>query len=477
MGRGSVQRRRVAPSKPQPLVIKARYITEPLLAFAHGEHHEDPKTGISAYGPLMPDGRHPATIELGFIGTADSIATARAWILESAKGRKGTEEELDFPGTGKGRGFFSEIATNDAWNELLTATELEAVKKVRFLRDRFDAAVALLTDKLRLIQGRDHQPTCVVLALPDEPFKEIETVEVRSKSTTRTRDLRAAVKAKAMDLGLPTQILHEDTLDQARDEDHVSKKAWNLFTALYFKAGGIPWGPVGLPEGSCYIGVSFFRPYDHAPTVHTSVIQAFDETGESLILRGPDFSWDERTLGKSPHLTTETAKKLIRDVLEKYQAVMKRTPRRVVIHKTSGFLPDERKGFLEAVAGIERHDFVAMRKQHGTILFREGSRPVLRGTAFSVGDRDYLYTVGYVDSLKVYPAMHIPTPIEITDHVGHDTARDELLREILTLTKMNWNSARFGASLPITLRFSQAVSEILREKGEGELRPQFKFYR
>lgn len=426
----------------------------------------------------MPPGRHPAVIEIGFIGTAERVATACTWLLDSAKGREGTADELDFPGTGTGRGFFSEIVTNDRWVELLTATELDELRKTRLLRERFDGAVALIDGKLRLLAGRDHQPTCVVLALPDDPFKQIEKVAITTNGMTRTRDLRAAIKAKAMDVGMPTQMIQEETLDQERDTDHVSKKAWNLFTALYFKAGGIPWGPAGLPEGSCYVGVTFFRPYDDAPSVQTSIVQAFDESGESLILRGPNFTWDERTLGKSPHLTADAAEGLIRNVLDGYRDVTKRTPRRVVIHKTSAFLPDERRGFEAAIAGIERHDFVAMRQQHGTILFREGSRPVLRGTAFSVGERDYLYTVGYVDCLKVYPAMHIPTPIEITDHVGRDTSREELLREILTLTKMNWNSARFGGSLPITIRFAKSVAEILRELGDGASpRPQFKFYR
>lgn len=474
MGRLDRDRR---PEARAPLV-RATYIKEPLLTFAHGEHHEDPKTGISAWGPLMLPGRHPNSIGLAFVGTAESVATTRTWLLDSAKGREGTPEEMDFPGSGTGRGFFSDIITNDGWVEILTANELDELRRTRLLKERFDTAARLLDDKLRLLAGRDHQPTCVVLALPDDPFKGIEKVSVTTNGVTRTRDLRCAVKAKAMAFGLPTQLISEDTLDQTRDEDHPSKKAWNLFTALYFKAGGIPWGPSGLPEGSCYIGLSFFRPYDHAPTVQSSVVQAFDETGESLILRGPNFSWDERTRGKSPHLTSDTAEKVVRDVLDAYKGVTKRTPRRVVIHKTSQFLEDERTGFEKAIVGIERHDFVAMRRQHGTILFREGSRPVLRGTSFSVGQHDYLYTVGYVDCLKAYPAMHIPTPIEITDHLGHDTARDDLLREILTLTKMNWNSARFGGSMPITLRFAQAVAEVLRELGEaGTPRPQFKFYR
>ena len=59
--------------------------------------------------------------------------------------------------------------------------------------------------------------------------------------------------------------------------------------------------------------------------------------------------------------------------------------------------------------------------------------------------------------------MHVPSPLQIADHVGQDTPRQTLLCEVLALTKMNWNSAQFGGLLPITLRFSRLVGEIMRE--------------
>jgi hypothetical protein len=32
---------------------------------------------------------------------------------------------------------------------------------------------------------------------------------------------------------------------------------WNFATALYYKSGGMPWRPSNLPEGVCFVGVSF----------------------------------------------------------------------------------------------------------------------------------------------------------------------------------------------------------------------------
>ncbi|MET7485524.1 hypothetical protein [Streptomyces sp. NPDC005538] len=45
---------------------------------------------------------------------------------------------------------------------------------------------------------------------------------------------------------------------------------------------------------------------------------------------------------------------------------------------------------------------------------------------------------------------------------GAFTAQD-LPREVLLLTKMNWNSARFAERLPVTVRFAGKVGALLRD--------------
>lgn len=109
-------------------------------------------------------------------------------------------------------------------------------------------------------------------------------------------------------------------------------------------------------------------------------------------------------------------------------------------------------------------------------LLREGQYPPLRGTCYSVGSTHFLYTTGFVPALSSYPHDHVPSPLEVTDHIG-DSSTEQLLREILALTKMNWNSAGFGGLLPITLKFSRLVGDIMREIPEDqEPLPQFKYY-
>jgi len=47
-----------------------------------------------------------------------------------------------------------------------------------------------------------------------------------------------------------------------------------------------------------------------------------------------------------------------------------------------------------------------------------------------------------------------------------DASAQELLAEVLLMTKMNWNSARFAEKLPVTVRFANEVGTILRDLPE-----------
>jgi hypothetical protein len=282
---------------------------------------------------------------------------------------------------------------------------------------------------------------------------------------------------------LPTQLLHSDTarIKPTPGQDHPAEVAWDLFTGLYFKAGGSPWAPVGLPPGTCFIGVSFYRSLgSESKSMQTSLVQAFDERGEGLVLRGHEFEWNPDTAGtRSPHLSAEMSSALIDMALDRYELELKVRPRRVVVQKTSRFWPAEADGFKQALARrVELFDLVALTPTSEVRLFPESKYPPLRGTCFQVGALDFLYTTGFLPELGDYPyGRHVPSPLFLADHHGHDTSREALLREVLVLTKLNWNSARMAGLWPVTLRFSRQVGDILKElPANVEPLPQSKFY-
>jgi hypothetical protein len=453
-----------------------------LLEFGNGGLHVSPKAGIARFGPrsFAPERRHPGRVRVGLIGTAETVDKAHTWLEACAEGVQGDEANPEFPGYRKDRGFFSEMEFDDGWSEVTTQTEHKAILAVTPGSERFRQAVQLLDDKLRLLAEKDHPPDYVVVALDRQLVQRSGVADYADRELGDVhRDLRRAVKAAAMKYRIPTQLLQQKTTEW-KDKTPYSRIAWNFFTGLYFKAGGFPWGPHGLKPGTCYVGIGFYRPLGSKfPTMQTSLVQAFDEHGDGLVLRGHDFAWDPSKEGtRSPHLTEAQAGELIDMVLTRYRNEMKQDPTRVVVHKTSRYWPDERQGFAAALSGrVNRYDLMAMEPQSVTRLITTSKYPPLRGTRFTVGDLDFLYTTGFIASLNEFHGSHVPSPLQIADHVGQDTPREELLREILMLTKMNFNSSHFGGLLPITLKFSRWVGEIMREvPPELEPLPQFKFY-
>jgi len=471
-----------APNRPAP--IEARYIPEPLLVFGGGGKHVDPKEGIARFGPYSASdvGRHPRQIRVGIVGSAETISETREWMQAAALGVPGEGPHLSFPGFQPDRGFFADMSFSEHWDQHITQTELATISKLGG-QARFEAIVLLVDEKVELLAQSDQPPTYVVLALPKRLLL--------SKSVTFEdpglgwvqRDLRRALKARTMRHHLVTQILLSDTprLDRTPGQDHPAAIAWDFFTGMYYKGGGLPWAPVGLPPQTCFIGVSFYRALGSKRTnMQTSLVQAFDQHGEGLILRGHEFEWDpQREESRSPHLNAEMAAALVDLALDHYERAMNLRPRRVVIHKTSRFLSDEETGFKEALRKrTDLFDLVAVHPSSDARLFPESKYPPLRGTSFRVDDLDYLYTTGFIPELADFPyGRHVPVPLFLADHIGQDTSRDALLREVLILTKLNWNSTRLGGLLPITVRFSRQVGDILKELPDGHNPlPQAKFY-
>ena len=125
-------------------------------------------------------------------------------------------------------------------------------------------------------------------------------------STLNFHDL---FKAQAIDLQLPCQLSRPDTYGTAavgrtrgRRLQDKATTAWNFHTALYYKAGGVPWrlARQSAVLTTCYVGVSFFRSVA-GDKLMTSVAQVFDERGEGLIVQGGSASYDKDD--RSPHLS------------------------------------------------------------------------------------------------------------------------------------------------------------------------------
>lgn len=509
------ERERVSRDHDRSLGVK--FLSEVPLVLAGGNRAFDPKRGLVRFGPfgLNEPGRHPATIDVGVVGTAATVDAALSW-LNRCECAIPSADGVGFPGLTAA--LRTEWATRPRWRHEIPSREIEALLG-REPRDRFERAVSLFADGVRFLAELDPPPRLILCALPPEVIAYCRVVGGGSSadapklthgdrhllsqakrddiagqtSLLRTfypdvfdragrlvfRNFRRALKASTMGLRVPIQIIQARTWDDNAGGQAPDIRAWNFCVAAYYKAGGLPWSVDSLEPGTCYIGLDFFRRITaESETLHASLAQVFDERGEGHVLRGGEFRWHSTPEQRTPHLPRAEARALVSAALARYSTHNEVAPIRVVIHKKSSFVADEKQGFLDALEEhkVRFHDFVTLR-QGSVRLFREGKYPPLRGTFLTLADKErYLYTTGYVAALDGYDSGYIPSPLRLSEHHG-DSSPERIAREVLALTRLDWNTANFATANPVTLNFADRVGEILTEVPKDQTpEPAYRFY-
>jgi len=203
----------------------------------------------------------------------------------------------------------------------------------------------------------------------------------------------------------------------------------------------------------------------------------FLDSGDGIVFLGEFGPWYSRD-SKQFHLTRQAAKNLLSGALQTYHEQEGGPLTEIFIHAGSEISGDEFKGFQDACpAGAK---LVAVRIRHderGIRLFRNGSRPVLRGTFLKLSETAaVLWTNGFKERLRTYDGWEVPVPLRIT--ILHGQTEIELVaRDVLALTKLNYNACKLGDSMPVTVNFSDAVGEILVNNPKTQKpKPNFKFY-
>jgi hypothetical protein len=75
-----------------------------------------------------------------------------------------------------------------------------------------------------------------------------------------------------------------------------------------------------------------------------------------------------------------------------------------------------------------------------------------------------------------YDGWEVPVPLRIDVQRG-EAEVDQVAKDILGLTKLNYNACHLGDALPVTIKFSDMVGEILVSNPTVQHRkPNFKFY-
>ena len=213
-----------------------------------------------------------------------------------------------FPGLSFEETFRCEFVTSDELQRVLPPKEIARLVAVPGQREMTRAVVESIADEIGVLAERTTKPDVVLIALPIEIIQRTYNARVAAPSEVDEEregevgpdlDFRGMLKAAGMKLHLSIQLLWPTTFDPAykiprklketsdRRTQDPATIAWNLLTALYYKAGGLPWRLArdARQLRTSFVGLSFYRSLD-GEHIHTSTAQMFDERGEGLILRG-----------------------------------------------------------------------------------------------------------------------------------------------------------------------------------------------
>jgi hypothetical protein len=492
---------------------KLLFLKEPLLQFGYGQILDDPRTGLLAFGPL--EDRRPGEINVGVIGTPESVAVFRDWwervrnYIPSLKAN--VAHHISFPGL--------EVAFKVGWKSPVVEIPVSQIDLSAVLRssDRHKAIYDTVSQfegpiRRRLVDD-DLRVDVWFVVVPEEVFllgrpksrvPLADQVPANQRMNTRlakrlqkqpslfAEDMVAAeaykydlnfhhqLKARLLETGAVVQVVRESTLapngfdslsGSFRSRQDDATVAWNLCTTTFFKAGGRPWKLASMREGVCYIGVVFKR--HELGTDGSNACcgaQMFLDSGDGMVFKGAMGPWFSSTT-KEFHLSASEAGKLINRVIDAYTFERGSAPRELFIHGRAKFNDEEAAAFQAAAPAGTEVSCVCIKRSSELKIYGSGVLPVLRGTALKLNSRKVLlWTTGYVPFLETYPGREVPNPLSI--EITHGGAKTEaVLADVLSLTKLNFNACIYSDGLPVTLRFADAVGEILTAAPLKDLPP------
>jgi hypothetical protein len=488
--------------------MKIQFIDEPELQFGSGRHI-DIKFGLLNYGPLDFDSPlAPKQIKVGLVGTPETVEGVQSWLRKCegelpAKSSKQPNLFPRFPGFNSEVAFRASLLLEQRLQRTIPQRDIDKLVTAVDRNQVVIAAVEVFMDAFEyLAEATD--PDLFICAPPAQLFEAIDSddevgndVDEAPADNVKSQrlDFHNLLKARAMKLRKPLQFIRPPTygaskLSRPDNPDSQSRRrrrprglqdeatrAWNFHTALYYKAGGLPWRLIRDPAelSTCYVGISFYKSLDEM-TILTSSAQVFNERGEGVIVRGgiAMISKEDRQV----HLAAEDAANLLRNALDTYNREHRTLPARVVLHKTSTYSEEEYEGFTAALLErrVDSVDFLSL-SSSSTRLFRSGDYPPLRGTLLSLSPSTHvLYTKGSVDFFATYPGLYVPRTLEFRCERAEQTPRF-LAEEVLALTKMDWNNTQFDRAEPVTIRVAREVGALLKYVDESTpIESRYKFY-
>ncbi|MGI8744435.1 MAG: hypothetical protein ACR2NN_18055 [Bryobacteraceae bacterium] len=476
-------------------------LPEPKLEFRFHQAVEDPRDGLTLFGPL--DKGKPYGIRAGVIGTQTGLDLFRRWVQHIQRPvfpPKPQAARPNFPGFEAAFGI-----QWDAESVIEIAVDVAEIRKYLYLDDKYQrvfGTVEVFSSRILETSSEDESKVDLwFVVIPDEIKKYCRpksTVEasVRQRADIRIpsgyarrlqrepslfeEENRAAIayeydvnfhnqlKARLLDDRIVTQIVRESVLANTSEYDGGgailrSAIAWHISTAAFYKSGGRPWKVANVREGVCYVGLVFKQETrsDDARTACCAA-QMFLDSGDGVVFKGNIGPWYSPKSGDF-HLGREAAKSLTAQAVKAYclHSEGHKPPKEMFLHGQTWFGEEEWAGFKDGVPAETNLVGVRIREDRDIKLYRCGQNPVLRGLAYMRSNESAsLWTRGWIPRMQTYPGREVPNALSIEVCRGEADIH-VVLRDIMSLTKLNFNACNFADGRPITLKFSNAVGEIL----------------
>jgi hypothetical protein len=496
-------------------------LAEPKILFAYDQALEDPRDGLSLFGPL--DKGKPYGLRAAVIGTRAGIERFKKWVVKTRhliSNKPANLARPPFPGFESA--FRIPWDPNPVLEIAIDDKQIEDCVRIDDKHQRVYKTVDLYSSKIaETITEEEVNFDVWFVVIPDDvhrycrPKAYVEAelrIEAEFKMSPKAaRELRDEpsmfeednvgaipyhyevdfhnqLKGRLLKHKAPIQIIRESTIAH-RDftdkfgrpirklDSQLSAVAWNISTTAFYKAGGRPWKLAGIREGVCYIGL-VFKQDDKSPDPSSAccAAQMFLDSGDGIVFKGAVGPWYVQKRGDF-HLNRKAAKELVEVALNSYKKRHDKPPKELFIHGRVRFYDEEWKGFEEAVDPSTSLVGVRIRKENNLKLFRKYDHPVLRGMAYIQDEKTaFLWTKGFIPRLQTYPGREVPNPLLI-DVCRGEANIETVLNDIMALTKLNYNSCIFADGYPVTLKFAEAVGEILTAGPFEDIPPlPFKYY-
>lgn len=512
------------------------FLDEPLLTFGSGQAAEDPRDGLALFGPSEQKSR---LVDNVVIGPPRGIDLWGNWVraLNAPASCADVARQRPWPPY---PGY--DVAFGTEWHDPIRtyAIDPQVLEDSARKSDKYQRAYSvanLYLEPTDRISRLDAKPGLAICVVPDEVYENCrprsfvkETSDARKTSEERTflkgalkdrqsgqarmfdddemfaritenleqyglsPDFRRQLKARMMPHEMPVQIVRESTLAitaQVRNGEPgtnpLSDRLWNFGTAVFYKSGLKPWKTPWAREGVCYVGLAY-RQAERRKGSACCAAQMFLDSGDGIVFVGEFGPWYSEERNEF-HLSPDAAEKLLRGTIDTYRKQDGRPLREVFLHARSGIDESEYEGFLKACpSGVKLVGIRVRQDRYGPRLFRyddhpdvsrRGMHPVLRGTFWQRTRRHgLLFATGFKPRIGTYDGWEVPVPLSITMQHG-EADLVQVAKDILGLTKLNYNSCQLGESQPITVKYSDRIGEILLANPEVPpegWRHNFKYY-